>query len=211
MNILGKEGLRDIGFNMGKLTARQDVMLNRAEEELPSVSDIAKADDIELQVITENAARSTENLIKQLEGESLKDLPICELLGLDKQLRSIMGSLKLEVAKKVQLEERIKQEKCKLEEIRDNPEYDDGIGEDIKCRITKLNDDLSVRLESINLPRGRLTNQITSFKETIAKVLDQHTSLAEKIRTFFREQGITIASILTATGMAIGVLVKVLS
>ena len=49
-----------------------------------------------------------------------------------------------------------------------------------------------------------------SFKETIAKVLDKDTSLGEKIRTLFREQGITIASILTANGMAIGVLVEVL-
>ena len=44
----------------------------------------------------------------------------------------------------------------------------------------------------------------------IAKVLDKDTSLAEKIRTLFREQGITIASILTAIGMAIGVLVEAL-
>ena len=49
-----------------------------------------------------------------------------------------------------------------------------------------------------------------SFKETIAKVLDKDTSLAEKIRTLFREQGITIAPILTAIGMAIGVLVEAL-
>ena len=44
-----------------------------------------------------------------------------------------------------------------------------------------------------------------SFCKTIAKVLDKDTSLGEKIRTLFREQGITIASILTAIGMAIGV------
>ena len=49
-----------------------------------------------------------------------------------------------------------------------------------------------------------------SFKETIAKVLNKDTSLGEKIRTLFREQGITIASILTAIGMAIGVLVEAL-
>ena len=49
-----------------------------------------------------------------------------------------------------------------------------------------------------------------SFKETIAKVLDKDTSLGEKIQTLFREQGITIASILTAIGMAIGVLVEAL-
>ena len=44
----------------------------------------------------------------------------------------------------------------------------------------------------------------------IAKVLDKDTSLAEKIRMLFREQGITISSILTAIGMAIGVLIKAL-
>ena len=49
-----------------------------------------------------------------------------------------------------------------------------------------------------------------SFCETITKVLDRDTSLAEKIRTLFREQGITIASILTAILMAISVLVEAL-
>ena len=49
-----------------------------------------------------------------------------------------------------------------------------------------------------------------SFKETIAKILDKDISLGEKIRTLFREQGITIASILTAIGMAIGVPVEAL-
>ena len=49
-----------------------------------------------------------------------------------------------------------------------------------------------------------------SFKETITKVLDKDTSLAEKIRMLFREQGITIASILTAIGMAISVLIEAL-
>ena len=49
-----------------------------------------------------------------------------------------------------------------------------------------------------------------SFKETICKVSDKDTSLGEKIRTLFGEQGITIASILTAIRMAIGVLVEAL-
>ena len=69
---------------------------------------------------------------------------------------------------------------------------------------------MRVRQESVDLLKGRLKNQITSFKETIAKVLDSNTSLAEKIRTLFREQGITIASILMAIGMAIRVLVEAL-
>ena len=82
--------------------------------------------------------------------------------------------------------------------------------EDITKRIDALNDKLEARQESINLLKGRLKSQITSFQETIVKVLDKDTSLGEKIRTLFREQGITIASILTAIGMAIGVLVEAL-
>ena len=109
------------------------------------------------------------------------------------------------------MEEHIAEEHHKLEEFRDYPGvYDDAMKEDITKRIDALNDELAIRQQSINLLKGRLKNQITSFHETIAKVLDKDTSLGEKIRTLFREQGITIPSILTAIGMAIGVLVEAL-
>ena len=69
----------------------------------------------ELPEYTENAGRSTENLILQLEGS--EDLPMCNVQGLDKQLRSIRGLLKVEVAKKFQLQQHTEKEKCKLAEI----------------------------------------------------------------------------------------------
>ena len=109
------------------------------------------------------------------------------------------------------MEEHITKECQKLEEFREYPRvYDDAMREDIIKRIDALNNELATRQESIDLLRGKLKNQITSFKEIIAKVLDKDTSLGEKIRTLFREQGITIASILTAIRMAIGVLVEAL-
>ena len=70
------------------------------EEELPFASDIAKADDIELQEIMEKVTKSMEDLITQFEGQ--QTLPMCEILGLDKQLRSIRGSLKGSVGRKHQ-------------------------------------------------------------------------------------------------------------
>ena len=104
------------------------------------------------------------------------------------------------------MEEHITKERQKLEEFREYPGvYNDAMREDITKQIDALNDELATRQESIDLLKGRLKSQITSFKETIAKVLDKDTSLSEKIRTLFREQGITIASILTAIEMAIGV------
>ena len=197
---------------MGHITARQAVMLNKAAEELPSESDIASTDDIELQEIAEKASGIISQIKDiQTDAEDLFEHPLRELLGLDKQLRSIRGSLKVEVAKKVQLEEHITKECRKLEEFRKYPgEYDDAMKEEITKRIDALNDELSTRQESIDLLKGRQKSQIMSFKETIAKVLDKDTSLGEKIRTLFREQGTRIASILTAIRMAIGVLVEAL-
>ena len=58
-DILGKNRLRRLDFNtpVGRITARQAVMLNKAAEKLPSESDITGADDIELQEIAEKASR----------------------------------------------------------------------------------------------------------------------------------------------------------
>ena len=214
VDILGKNRLRRLGFNIpvGPITARQAIMLNKAAEELPSESDITKADDMELQEFVEKASGIISQIKDvQTDTEDLFENPLHELLGLDKQLRTIRGSLKVEVAKKVELEEHIAKEHQKLENFREYlGVYDDAMKEDITKRIDALNDELSTRQESIDLLKGRLRNQIMSFKETIAKVLDKDTSLGEKIRTLFREQGITIASIFTAIGKAIGVLVEVL-
>ena len=109
------------------------------------------------------------------------------------------------------MEEPITKERRKLEEFQEYfGVYDDTMKEDITKPIDTLNDELAIRQESIDLLKGRLKNQITSFHETIAKVLHKDTSLGEKIRTLFRKQRITIASILMAIGMAIRVFVEAL-
>ena len=218
---LGKARLIEMGFVIPEhLNARDFVKLRQVqreiEEKLPSASDITKADEIELKEITRKAIDVNEDLIKEISsdrgtqtGEDDPDMPTMrELQGLDKELRSIRGSLKVEAAKKVEIKQKLTQEYRKLEYVREHSNYDEGIHKDIKERIGKLTEDLKTREESIDLLKGRLRNQITSFKETIAKVLDKDKSLGERIRTLFREQGITIFSILTAIGMAIGVLVE---
>ena len=220
---LGMDGFIEMGFPMErgdrkKLTSRKSAMLRRTERELPSASDVTKADEIELKEITDKSITSMDDLIRELSsdrgtqtGEDDPDMPTMrELQGLDKELRSIRGSLKVEAAKKVEIKHKLTQEYRKLEYVREHSNYDEGIHKDIKERIGKLTEDLKTREESIDLLKGRLRNQITSFKETITKVLDKDATLGERIRTLFREQGITIFSILTAIGMAIGVLVEAL-
>ena len=107
-DILGKGGLRNLGFDIprGKITAWQAVMLSKAAEELPSESDITGADDIELQEIAEKASDIISQIKDvQTDTDHLFEHPLRELLGLDAQLRSIRGSLKVEVARKLELEE----------------------------------------------------------------------------------------------------------
>ena len=113
VDILSKNRFSGLGFNIpvGKVTAQQAVMLNKAAEELPSVSDITGADDIELQEIAEKASDIISQIKDvQTDTDDLFEHPLLELLGLDAQLRSIRGSLKAEVAKKAQLEQRIAKE-----------------------------------------------------------------------------------------------------
>ena len=92
MKILGKEGLRDLEFNIfkGKVTSQQVEMLNKVEEEIPSVSDVDKVGDIELQEI----AKSKEDLIFQIKDiqtdtDDLFEHPLRKHLDLDAQLRTI--------------------------------------------------------------------------------------------------------------------------
>ena len=174
-----------MGYNITKTNLKPRFVLDLLEKqaELPSSSEIAKADDIELEEIAEKASDIISQIKDvQTDTDDLFEHPLRELLGLDKQLRSIRGSLKVEVAKKVQLEEDIAKERRKLQESRKYPGvYDDAMREDVTKRIDDLNNELKVRQESIDLLKGRLKNQITSFKETIAKVLDKDTSLGEKI------------------------------
>ena len=143
-------------------------------------------------------------------SERDKLLPLRELQGLDKQIRTIKGSLKVAIAKRVELEDRIKHEENKLNEIQD-PIYSDDQRKMVEDRIKKLRDELNERNEEIYILKGEASKQINQIKESITKFLDKETgTLGQRIRTLFKEQGITIVSILTAVGMAIGVLIEAL-
>ena len=79
--------------------------------------------------------------------------------------------------------------------------------ETIQERIENAETEQEARLEVLSQNKKELRSQVSRIKETIAKILDSNTSLAEKLRTLFREQGITLAAILTAIGMIISTIV----
>ena len=103
VKILGVKGLHNLGYNVPEGQPALDfIKMKKTKEKLPSVSDITNVDDIELIELTREASRISEDLIMDMKDTQMQTddlLPMRELLGLDKQLRSIHGSLKVEVAK----------------------------------------------------------------------------------------------------------------
>ena len=133
-------------------------------------------------------------------------LNLRELRGLDKALKTIRGELVNNLAKLSELDEHIAKEKRKLGETED-----EFSRRRLAERLRNLEDERASRLEAAAANREALRSQISRIRETFRRILDEDTTLAERIRTLFREQGITIASILTAIGMAISTLVLALT
>ena len=81
----------------------------------------------------------------------------------------------------------------------------------MRARLRRFQDERKAINDQTRILKGRYSNQIYQIRELIMKFLDRETgTLGERIRTLFKEQGITIVSILTAVGMAIGVLIEAL-
>ena len=118
--------------------------------------------------------------------------------------------MKVAIAKRIDLEGRIKHEERKLNEIQD-PAYSDDQRDMIEGRINKLRGELTERNKEIDILKGEASKQINQIRGSITKFLDKETgTLGERIRTLFKEQGIMIVSILTALGMTLGVLIEAL-
>ena len=79
--------------------------------------------------------------------------------------------------------------------------------EKLQGQLSDIELERQARLEALSTNRAALRSQINRIRETIRRLLHEDKMLAERIRTLFREQGITTASILTAIGMAISTLV----
>lgn len=80
-----------------------------------------------------------------------------------------------------------------------------------QAMLSDLQDERSSRLEAASANREALRGQINRIRETINRVLNEDTTLAERLRTLFQEQGITIVSVITALGFIISTLVLALT
>ena len=178
-------------------------------------------DNIMLQDIIDKNEIATDNSIKLIETSLTEigadtstqtgELTLRELEGLDKELRMISGSLRSAIAKSIAKQVDNDKENRKLEEMANDETYLDKQREEVRARLQRFQDEQKAISDQIRILKGRYSNQIYQIRESIMKFLDKETgTLGERIRTLFKEQGITIVSILTAIGMAIGVLIDAL-
>ena len=188
--------------------------------ELPMTSE-GNQDNIMLQDIITKDEIATDNSIKLIEtslteiGEDASTqtggLTLRELEGLDKELRTISGSLRSAIARSIAKQVDIDKENRKLEEMVNDETYSDEKREEVRARLQRFQDEQKAISDQIRILKGRYSNQIYQIRESIMKFLDKETgTLGERIRTLFKEQGITIVSILTALAMTLGALIEAL-
>ena len=241
LRIFGKKFIKDMGFDADKpRTGTKSKIpkkrMEQIEQYVDEIDDNRKQfaselkklpmnednqDNIMLQdIITKNEI-ATDNSIKLIEtslteiGEDASTqtggLTLRELEGLDKELRTISGSLRSAIAKSLAKQVDIDKENRKLEEMANDETYSDEQREEVRARLQRFQDEQKAISDQIRILKGRYSNQIYQIRESIMKFLDKETgTLGERIRTLFKEQGITIISILTALGMALGVLIETL-
>ena len=114
-----------------------------------------------------------------------------EFLGIDKALQIIQGEPLNNASKLTETDKRIERDTKKLEEVENGCSYTDEQRQLYRDRLDDLITEKQARLETLSQNRKDLQTQVARIKQTIEKVLDQDTSLAERIRTLFKEKGIT--------------------
>ena len=241
LRIFGKKFMKDIGFDadkpksgtkskipqkrMEQIEQYIDEMFDNTKQfarelnELPANE--GSQDNIMLQdiitkneIATDNSMKLIETSLTEISVEASTQtggLTLRELEGLDKELRTISGSLRSAIAKSIAKQVDIDRENRKLEEMGNDKTYSDEQREEVRARLQRFQDEQKAINDQIRILKGQYSNQIYQIRESIMKFLDKETgTLSERIRTLFKEQGITIVSILTALGMTIGVLIEAL-
>ena len=141
----------------------------RELNELPTTSENDQ-DNIMLQDIINKNEIATDNSMKLIEtsltetGENASTqtsgLTLRELEGLDKELRTISGSLRSAIAKSMAKQVDIDIENRKLEEMANDETYSDEQREEVRVRLQRFQDEQKAINDQIGILKGRYSNQI---------------------------------------------------
>ena len=97
--------------------------------------------------------------------------------------------------------------KKKLTDIKNDLSYTDDQRREVEKRLERLKEEHSDQQQKVSKNKKELQSQFDSIRLADEKVLDGDTTLGEKIKTIFREKGITIIAVITAVGTIISTIV----
>ena len=126
-----REKVRKLNENLDKRSKKIESSSTTNAEAIEMIEVTSKDIDTTVKDVEQDTS-----FIEPSERDNL--LPLRKLEGLDKQLRTIKGSLKVAIAKLVDLKSRIELEERKLSEVRDPKYSDDRIGMIEEDRLRKL-------------------------------------------------------------------------
>lgn len=206
-----REGLGFVDYASARSGKRENAVaaLQDVSTELGAAA--RDAETVELQELSNVADNAVQTLTTRLTDDEIDEilgtmedspLNLRELRGLDRVLQNIRGELTNNLAKLTELDNHITQEKRKLGEAED-----EFSRRRVAERLRNLEEERSARLEAASASREALRTQINRIRETVNRILNENTTLAERLRTLFREQGVTIASIITALGFIVSTIV----
>ena len=208
-------GIKNWDNPIKKIPPKAEASLAKASKTIASTnSSPERSEDIEMQTVE----TVEENLTNFLEASAQTELELGpegslqfrELAGLDRSLRNMRTTvLKMTSDREVK--------KATLRQLKDEiskVSYDDGevqFDENLQEKTEKiktLEEEIEVLDSEIREYDGKFRSQFQRIKQTVDKMLHQDLTLGEQIQTLFREQGITIASVITALGLAIGMIIN---
>ena len=114
-------------------------------------------------------------------------LDMREFLCIDRVLENIQGELLYNTSKLTEINKRIQRDAKKLEEVENDSTYTDEQRQLYRDILDDFNTEKEARLEILSQNWKDLQTLVARIRKTIAKVFDQDTSLAGRIRTIFRE------------------------
>ena len=219
LRIFGKKFIKDMGFDVNKPKSKiPKKRMEQIEQYVDEIDDNTKQfarelnelptsednqDNIILQDIINKNEIATDNSINLIEmslteisieaSTQTGGLSLRELVGLDRGLRMISGSLRTAIAKSMAKQIDIDKENRKYEEMANDETYSEEQREEVRARLQRFQDEQKAINGQIPIFKGRYSNQIYQIRESITKFLDKGTgTLGERIRTLFKEQGVTM-------------------
>ena len=210
--VQSKVGLRGITVGL-RLTDYKTNMVRRktkvvvAADKVNETARTALASITEEQTFTENQTDvqtlldSMESLIQEEEaaqiGASPLPLPMRELMGLDKTLRTLRGTQAVQESKLVEIDQ-------KIADIEFNQESGTELEfNDVEIELDNLKATREAIVDSISTLRQEQRSQLRQIKDLAMELAYSDLNLREKLVKLFREQGVTVVSIITALSFII--------